>query len=152
MNHRHQDRRVRLKIVVSNLRLRSHGKVRRLRPRATCGTAVCKEMLVNMCPPRKRAPRAVAGSVMAMTGLATCTLDNDGCVVCSDAGIPVRVLSLDGDDALCEDAAGNHMQVAVELVAPVRVGDALLIHGGVAIGRLEAATSAREGLVDEVRQ
>ena len=81
-----------------------------------------------------------------------CTLDHDGCVVCSDAGIPVRMLSLDGDDALCEDAAGNRMQVAVELVAPVRVGDALLIHGGVAIGRLEAATSAREGLVDEVRQ
>jgi hydrogenase expression/formation protein HypC len=81
-----------------------------------------------------------------------CTLDHDGCVVCSDAGIPVRVVSLDGDDALCEDAAGNRLQVAVELVAPVRVGDALLIHGGVAIGRLEAATSAREGWVDEVRQ
>ena len=65
-----------------------------------------------------------------------CTLDHDGCVVCSDAGIPVRVVSLDGDDALCEDAAGNRLQVAIELVTPVRVGDALLIHGGVAIGRL----------------
>ena len=81
-----------------------------------------------VCPPRKRGPRAVAGS--------TCALDHDGCVVCSDAGIPVRVVSLGGDDALCEDAAGNCLQVAVELVTPVRVGDALLIHGGVAIGRL----------------
>jgi hydrogenase expression/formation protein HypC len=81
-----------------------------------------------------------------------CTLDHDGCVVCSDAGIPVRVVSLDGDDALCEDAAANRLQVALELVAPVCVGDALLIHGGVAIAKLEAATSAREGLVDEVRQ
>ena len=67
-----------------------------------------------------------------------CTLDHDGCVVCSDAGIPVRVLSMEGDDALCEDRAGNRAQIAVELVAPVRVGEVLLTHGGVAIGRVEA--------------
>ncbi len=67
-----------------------------------------------------------------------CTLDHDGCVVCSDAGIPVRVISVDGDDALCEDAAGNRAQMAVELVAPVRVGEVLLTHGGVAIGRVAA--------------
>ena len=67
-----------------------------------------------------------------------CTLDHDGCVVCSDAGIPVRVLSVEGDDALCEDAAGDRAQMAVELVAPVRVGEILLTHGGVAIGRVAA--------------
>jgi hydrogenase maturation factor len=67
-----------------------------------------------------------------------CTLDHDGCVVCSDAGIPVRVVSVEGDDALCEDAAGNRGQMAVELVAPVRVGEVLLTHGGVAIGRVAA--------------
>jgi hydrogenase expression/formation protein HypC len=66
-----------------------------------------------------------------------CTLDHDGCVVCSDAGIPVRVVSVEGDDALCEDAAGNRAQIAVELVAPLRVGEILLTHGGVAIGRIE---------------
>ena len=66
-----------------------------------------------------------------------CTLDHDGCVVCSDAGIPVRVVSVEGDDALCEDAAGNRARIAVELVAPVRVGEVLLTHGGVAIGRVE---------------
>jgi hydrogenase expression/formation protein HypC len=66
-----------------------------------------------------------------------CTLDHDGCVVCSDAGIPVRVVSLAGDDALCEDTVGNRAQIAVELVAPVREGDVLLTHGGVAIGRME---------------
>jgi hydrogenase maturation factor len=65
-----------------------------------------------------------------------CTLDHDGCVVCSDAGIPVRVVSVEGDDALCEDAAGNRAQIAVELVAPVRMGEVLLTHGGVAIGRV----------------
>jgi len=67
-----------------------------------------------------------------------CTLDHDGCVVCSDAGIPVRVVSVEGDDALCEDAAGNRAQIAVELVAPVQVGEVLLTHGGVAIGRVAA--------------
>jgi hydrogenase expression/formation protein HypC len=65
-----------------------------------------------------------------------CTLDHDGCVVCSDAGIPVQVVSASGDDALCEDGTGNRAQIAVELVAPVRVGEILLTHGGVAIGRV----------------
>ena len=67
-----------------------------------------------------------------------CTLDHDGCVTCSDTGIPVRVVSVEGDDALCEDAAGERAQMAVELVAPVRVGEILLTHGGVAIGRVAA--------------
>jgi hydrogenase expression/formation protein HypC len=67
----------------------------------------------------------------------SCTLDHDGCVVCSDAGVPVRVLSVEGDDALCEDRAGNRARIAVELVAPVRIGEVLLAHGGVAIGRVE---------------
>ena len=35
-----------------------------------------------------------------------CTLDHDGCVTCSDAGIPVRVVSLNGYDAVCEDGYG----------------------------------------------
>ena len=64
-----------------------------------------------------------------------CTLDHDGCVTCSDAGIPVRVISLQGHDALCEDAAGNRTKIAVELVEPVEAGEVLLTHGGVAIGR-----------------
>jgi hydrogenase maturation factor len=68
-----------------------------------------------------------------------CTLDHDGCVVCSDAGIPLRVISIEGDDALCEDAAGNRAEIAVELVAPVTAGEVLLTHGGVAIGKVEKA-------------
>ncbi len=70
-----------------------------------------------------------------------CTLDHDGCVVCSDAGIPVRVLSVEGDDALCKDSVGNEAQIAVELVAPVWVGEVLLTHGGVAIGRVSGEDS-----------
>jgi len=67
-----------------------------------------------------------------------CTLDHDGCVTCSDAGIPVRVISLAGHDALCEDAAGNRAGIAVELVEPVEAGEVLLTHGGVAIGKVKA--------------
>jgi hypothetical protein len=79
-----------------------------------------------------------------------CTIDHDGCVVCSDAGISLRVLALQGDDAICEDIAGNRAIVAVELVQPVTIGEILLTHGGVAIGRA-AITASREG-DDEVRQ
>ena len=71
-----------------------------------------------------------------------CTLEHDGCITCSDAGIPVRVVSILGDDALCEDSAGNRAEIAVELVAPVRIGETLLTHGGVAIGRVEEGVRA----------
>ena len=71
-----------------------------------------------------------------------CVLNHDGCIVCSDAGIPVRVISIHGDDALCEDAAGAQAEIAVELVAPVQPGEILLTHGGVAIGRTAASDAS----------
>jgi len=71
-----------------------------------------------------------------LASLGNCTLDHDGCAVCSDAGIPVRIISIEGDDALCEDATGNRAKIAVELVAPAQIGEVLLTHGGVAIGRV----------------
>jgi hydrogenase maturation factor len=69
-----------------------------------------------------------------------CTLDHDGCVTCSDAGIPVRVILVEDHDALCEDGAGNRAEIAVELVEPVEAGEVLLTHGGVAIGKVNADT------------
>jgi len=66
----------------------------------------------------------------------SCLLDHDGCQVCSDAGILVRVVALSGDDALCLDAGGTRARIAVDLVAPVRIGEVLLTHAGVAIGRI----------------
>ena len=75
-----------------------------------------------------------------LASLGNCTLENDGCITCSDAGIPVRVVSIEGDDAICEDAAGNRAEIAVELVAPARMGEVLLTHGGVAIGKIVAET------------
>jgi len=68
-----------------------------------------------------------------------CTLDHDGCIVCSDAGIPLRVVSIQGDDALCEDTIGNKTEIAVELLKPVAVGEVLLTHGGIAIAKVQKA-------------
>jgi hypothetical protein len=83
-----------------------------------------------------------------------CTLDHDGCVVCSDAGIPLRIVELEGEDAVCEDSAGNRTVIAVELVAPVVAGDIVLTHGGVAIGRADLLYGTGEDGEDsrEVRQ
>ena len=85
---------------------------------------------------------------------AACTLDHDGCIVCSDAGIPLRVVEVRGDDALCEDAAGNRTVIAIELVSPVRVGEVLLTHGGVALGRGPTDQLLTEGGddIDEICQ
>lgn len=77
-----------------------------------------------------------------------CSIDHDGCVVCSDAGIPMRVVSVDVADALCEDVSGAQMLVAVELVQPVEIGDIVLTHGGVAIAR--AATQDAHDLRGDV--
>jgi hydrogenase expression/formation protein HypC len=61
----------------------------------------------------------------------------DGCLVCGDVAVPVTVLERADEDALCQDDHGQRGTVGVELVAPVHPGDRLLVHGGVAISRLE---------------
>jgi hydrogenase expression/formation protein HypC len=60
----------------------------------------------------------------------------DGCLVCGDVAVPVTVIEADHPDALCEDEHGQRGAVGIELVAPVRAGERLLVHGGVAIARL----------------
>jgi hydrogenase maturation factor len=64
----------------------------------------------------------------------TCT-----CVTCSDEGLPFRVRALDARDGLaeCTGEDGAEAEVDVTLVAPVTVGDTVLVHAGVAIARLE---------------
>jgi hydrogenase maturation factor len=59
--------------------------------------------------------------------------DEHHCVTCSDEGVPMRVLEV-GDDGLarCDDG----VDVMTELVGPVRPGDELLVHAGVALVRL----------------
>src|SRR5579859_3911645 len=100
---------------------------------------------------------ATDGTAIPETGgwaSVACTLDHDGCVVCSDAGIPLRIVELNGDDALCEDITGAQTLIAIELVAPVGVGDVVLTHGGVAIGRADGVHGPDEDGEDgrEVRQ
>lgn len=63
--------------------------------------------------------------------------DHTGCVTCGDEAIAMEVLRVDEERALalCADAAGGHGTVETALVAPVRVGESLLVHAGTAIGR-----------------
>ena len=56
------------------------------------------------------------------------------CITCSDAGVPMRVLRVSDEGAVCVDEDGiRHEGVAVELVEPVAAGDQILVHAGVAI-------------------
>ena len=61
----------------------------------------------------------------------------DGCLVCGDVAVPVTVVEAGEPDAICADDHGQQGSVGIELIAPVAVGERLLIHGGVAIARLE---------------
>ncbi len=63
----------------------------------------------------------------------------DGCLTCGDVAVPVTVVQTGDPDAMCVDDHGQRGTVGVELVTPVLVGERLLIHGGVAISRLESA-------------
>jgi hydrogenase maturation factor len=61
-----------------------------------------------------------------------------GCITCGDTGVPMRVLRVGADAfALCADDADATEDVACDLVWPVEPGDRVLVHAGVAIGRLE---------------
>ena len=63
------------------------------------------------------------------------------CVTCGDDGVPMRVLEVDHARglALCATAEDEQHGTAVEtaLVEHVCAGDALLVHAGVALLRLE---------------
>ena len=61
---------------------------------------------------------------------------DDTCITCGDVAVPLEVVEVDGGDALCRAADGGTERVAIDLVAPVVVGDHLLVHAGVAIERL----------------
>jgi hydrogenase expression/formation protein HypC len=63
------------------------------------------------------------------------TCDGDHCVTCSDEGVPMRVLEVRPDGiALCDGG----VEVMTDLVGEVSSGEAVLVHAGVAIARLEA--------------
>ena len=50
----------------------------------------------------------------------------------------MRVIELRDGDAVCADELRARHHVALDLVAPVAIGDELLVHAGVAIKHLGA--------------
>jgi hydrogenase expression/formation protein HypC len=57
------------------------------------------------------------------------------CVTCADEAVPLRVVAVSaGALALCE----RDVEVMTELVGSVEIGDVLLVHAGVALGRVTA--------------
>lgn len=60
------------------------------------------------------------------------------CLTCSDEMVPVIVIGLDQDAGLAlVEVSGQREEIDITLVEDVAVGDLLLVHGGVAIARLE---------------
>jgi hydrogenase maturation factor len=66
--------------------------------------------------------------------------DPHHCVTCSDEGVAMRVLAVDEGRglALCAGPDGARASVEVALVGAVAPGDALLVHAGTALTRLDA--------------
>jgi hydrogenase maturation factor len=63
------------------------------------------------------------------------------CITCSDQGLEMRVVEIDGASGLarCRATAETgepDALVDTELVAPVTAGDLVLVHAGVALGLL----------------
>jgi len=69
--------------------------------------------------------------------------DPHHCVTCADEGVAMRVVAVDEARglALCEAAGGARESVEIALVAPVAGGDALLVHAGTALTKLEEAAA-----------
>ncbi len=61
----------------------------------------------------------------------------EGCLTCGDIAVTMTVVEPGTPDAVCEDEHGRLGSVGIELVGVVGRGDRLLVHGGVAISRLE---------------
>jgi hydrogenase maturation factor len=62
-----------------------------------------------------------------------------GCITCGDEAARMRVIEVDERQelALCADEQDRESPVDVGLVASVQAGEALLVHAGVALARLE---------------
>jgi HupF/HypC family len=75
---------------------------------------------------------------LIMSSDSSCVLDAEGhCVTCSDEALPVRVLSIDQETGLALVLVQDTTEeIDISLVEDVALGDMLLVHGGVAIGRL----------------
>ncbi len=69
----------------------------------------------------------------------SCGIDGH-CITCSDEAVTVTVLSVDDTTGLALVAVENVTEeVDVTLIETVKVGDSVLVHGGVAIAHLGEA-------------
>jgi hydrogenase maturation factor len=64
------------------------------------------------------------------------TLDPLHCVTCSDTAVTGVVVDVDGETATVS-IENAYERVGIELVWPVRVGDTLICHAGIALARVE---------------
>ena len=70
---------------------------------------------------------------------AACIPDVHGrCVTCSDEGRSVTVIGSLSDGTALVALDGQEIEIDVSLIDDVAVGQVLLVHGGVALERLEA--------------
>jgi hydrogenase maturation factor len=74
----------------------------------------------------------------------SCTLDDQGhCITCSDEALQVRVLYVDEEHGLAQVTLnGTEEEIDISLVDSIAAGDLLLVHGGVAIARVDEASNA----------
>jgi hydrogenase maturation factor len=65
--------------------------------------------------------------------------DPHHCITCADDGVAMTVVAVDEDRglALCATAAGERSSVEIALVGAIAPGDALLVHAGTALTRLD---------------
>ena len=57
------------------------------------------------------------------------------CITCSDAAEELRIeaIGADGATGMCVDALGHRSEILLGLVPEARVGEQVLVHGGVAL-------------------
>jgi hydrogenase maturation factor len=74
----------------------------------------------------------------------SCAFDADGhCITCSDEALEVRVLCVDEENGLAQVTLdGASEEIDITLVENIVPGDVLLVHGGIAIARIDEASNA----------
>ena len=77
------------------------------------------------------------------TQIFVCQRDaNHYCLTCSDEMAPVKVIRIDLETGFALVEGGNQgEEIDITLVEDVSPGDLLLVHGGVAIARLEEGST-----------
>ncbi|CAN5763543.1 hypothetical protein BH24ACT6_BH24ACT6_16730 [soil metagenome] len=76
----------------------------------------------------------------------------ESCITCGDVAVVLQVVSVDGGDAVCRADDGGTERVAVDLVAPVREGDRVLVHAKVALEKLERLESGAAPVLGHERR